>query len=311
MDKNAKIYVAGHTGMIGSAVVRRLQVAGYNRIVTKPRQELDLTGRRETERFFAETKPDCVFLCAAKVGGIGANRAYPADYIFQNLLIQTSVMDAAYRHNAKKLLFLATPCLYPKDCPQPMKEEHILAGPLEQTSEPFAVAKIAGVRMCQSYNKQYGTRFLSVIPANGYGVNDHFDEGGHAVAALMAKLHEAKINEGPSVSVWGTGAPRREFIYVDDIADALIFLMNEYDGSEVINVGTGRETSIGELVKIIGKTAQFEGKIEFDHGKPDGNPRRFLDSSKISSMGWKPKISLEEGLRITYEWFTNRRGQPG
>lgn len=305
MERDARIYVAGHTGLVGSAIVRRLQALGYTNIQTKTHREMDITDRKKVESFFAKEKPEYVFLAAARVGGIRANNTYPAEFIYQNLMIQTNVIDLAYRSGAKKLLFLASSCIYPKICRQPIKEEYLLTGPIEQTNEPYGIAKLAGIKICQGYNKQYGTNFISVIPANVYGINDHFDKNGHVVAALIGKFHEAKIKGDESVTIWGTGKPKREFFYVDDLADACIFLMNKYDGSEVINVGRGADTSIAELASIIKEVVGFAGKIFYDATKPDGIPKRLLDSSRINALGWKAKTELDDGLNITYEWYKN------
>lgn len=303
MDKSSLIYIAGHTGLVGSAILRKLKFLGCRNIITRTHQEMDLMDRVKVNSFFAEEKPEYVFLAAARVGGIHANNTYPAEFIYENLMIQTNIIDLSYRYGIKKLLFLGSSCVYPKICPQPMKEEYLLTGPIETTNEPYGIAKLAGIKMCQAYNKQYGTNFISVIPANAYGIHDHFNENGHVVAALINKFHEAKIKDKESVTVWGTGKPKREFFYVDDLADACIFLMREYKDNEVINVGTGCDTSIADLASILQRIVGFDGKITFDLTKPDGAPQRLLDVSKLTSLGWKYKTGLEEGFKMTYEWF--------
>jgi GDP-L-fucose synthase len=303
MDRNARIYVAGHTGLIGSAIVRRLKSLGCNNIITRTHKEMDLTRRGDVADFFEKEGPEYVFLAAAKVGGIFANSTYPAEFIYENLMIQTNVIDLSYRDEVKKLLFFASSCIYPKGCQQPMKEEYLMTGPLEPTNEPFGVAKLAGMKMCQAYNRQYGTNFISIIPANVYGINDHFDEEGHVVASLIKKFHEAKVKGEESVTLWGTGRPQREFFYADDLAEACIFLMDQYDENEAINVGTGVGTTITEVAEWIKRITGFKGYIIYDTAKPDGNPVRILDTSRITTLGWKPKTLPDEGLRITYRWY--------
>jgi len=304
MNKNAKIYVAGHRGLVGSAILRKLQENGYYNLVYKTSQELDLRDRNQVDQLFKEEKPEYVFLAAAKVGGIVANNEYPADFIRDNLMIQTNVIDAAYRNGAKKLLFLGSTCIYPKFAPQPLKEEYLLTGELEPTNEPYAIAKIAGIKMCQSYNRQYGTKYISVMPTNLYGPNDNFDlHTSHVLPALIRKFHEAKENNAPYVEVWGTGTPRREFLYSDDLADACVFLMNHYEDNEIVNVGVGEDIPIKELAEKIKAIVGYEGDIRFDTTKPDGTPRKLVDVSKIHSLGWKASISLEEGLQKAYQWF--------
>ena len=304
MNKNAKIYVAGHRGLVGSAILRKLQENGYYNLVYKTSQELDLRDRNQVDQLFKEEKPEYVFLAAAKVGGIVANNEYPADFIRDNLMIQTNVIDAAYRNGAKKLLFLGSTCIYPKFAPQPLKEEYLLTGELEPTNEPYAIAKIAGIKMCQSYNRQYGTKYISVMPTNLYGPNDNFDlHTSHVLPALIRKFHEAKENNAPYVEVWGTGTPRREFLYSDDLADACVFLMNHYEDNEIVNVGVGEDIPIKELAEKIKDVVGYEGDIQFDTTKPDGTPRKLVDVSKIHSLGWKASISLEEGLQKAYQWF--------
>jgi len=303
MNKNSKIYVAGHTGLIGSALIRKLKVLSFSNVITRTRKALDLTDRKKVKSFFSKERPEYVILAAAKVGGIYANNTYPAEFIFENLSIQNNVIDQAYRYGVKKLLFLASSCVYPKLCKQPMKEEYLMAGPIETTNEPYAVAKLSGIKMCQAYRKQYGANFISVIPANVYGMNDHFDENGHVLAALVKKFYTACDEKYKSVSIWGTGKPMREFFYVDDLADACIFLLRNYDQSEVINLGVGKETSISDLASRIKEISGFNGELIFDKSKPDGNPRRLLDNSKITSMGWKADTTLEEGLNLTWKWY--------
>lgn len=295
--------MAGHTGLIGSAVVGKLRSLGYCNIVTRTHQEMDLTERKKVERFFEKENPEYVFLTASKVGGIFANTTYPAEFIYINLSIQTNVIDLSYRYGVKKLLFFASSCIYPKMCQQPMKEEYFMTGPLEPTNEPFAVAKLAGWKMCQAYNRQYGTNFITIIPANVYGTNDRFEEEGHVAASLIKRFHEAKVKREESVTIWGTGKPKREFLYVDDLAEACIFLMDKYDESDAINVGTGSTTTITELAELIKVVTGFEGGITYDTSKPDGNPVRLLDTSRIRALGWKPKTLLAEGLGITYRWY--------
>lgn len=304
MKKDAKIYVAGHRGLVGSAILRKLQADGYTNLVYKTSKELDLRDRNQVDRFFEEERPEYVFLAAAKVGGIVANNEYPADFIRDNLMIQTNVIDAAYRNGVKKLLFLGSTCIYPKFAPQPLKEEYLLTGELEPTNEPYAIAKIAGIKMCQSYNRQYGTKYISVMPTNLYGPNDNFDlHTSHVLPALIRKFHEAKETNAPYVEVWGTGTPRREFLYSDDLADACVFLMNNYEGNEIVNVGVGEDISIKELVEKIKNIVGYKGEIKFDTTKPDGTPRKLVDVSKINALGWKASISLEEGLQKAYQWF--------
>jgi GDP-L-fucose synthase len=304
MNKDAKIYVAGHRGLVGSAILRKLQADGYTNLVYRTSQELDLRDRNQVDKFFEEEKPEYVFLAAAKVGGIVANNEYPADFIHDNLMIQTNVIDAAYRNGVKKLLFLGSTCIYPKFAPQPLKEEYLLTGELEPTNEPYAIAKIAGIKMCQSYNRQYGTKFISVMPTNLYGPNDNFDlHTSHVLPALIRKFHEAKENNAPYVEVWGTGTPRREFLHSDDLADACVFLMKNYEDNEIINIGVGEDISIKELAEKIKEVVGYQGEIKFDTTKPDGTPRKLVDVSKINALGWKASISLDEGLKKVYQWF--------
>ena len=351
MNKNSLIYVAGHKGLVGSAILRRLQNEGYSNLIVRSHQELDLMRQAEVEAFFRAEKPEVVFLAAAKVGGILANNTYPAEFLYHNLLIESNVIHSAYAWGVKNLLFLGSSCIYPRECPQPMKEEYLLSGKLEPTNEPYAIAKIAGIKMCQFYNRQYGTHFISVMPTNLYGPGDNFDlETSHALPALIRKFHEAKVrgqrpeirdgrseveggrveanaedgdvapnlkrsasqpssehsrrsSSGSFVTIWGTGTPRREFLHVDDLADACLFLMNHYDDSEIINIGVGKDISIGELAELIRGIVGFKGTIRYDRSKPDGTPRKLLDMSKLQALGWQPKISLQQGIEMTYRWY--------
>lgn len=310
LDRTKKIYVAGHRGLVGSAIVRKLQEEGFTNIVVRTHAELNLTRQAEVEKFFAEEKPAYVILAAAKVGGIYANDTYPADFIMKNLQIECNVIDASYQNNVEKLLFLGSSCIYPRECPQPIKEEYLLSGYLEKTNEAYALAKIAGLKMCAFYNQQYGTDYISVMPCNLYGINDNFSpENSHVLPALMRKFHEAKENNAATVTVWGSGKPLREFLNVDDLADACLFLMDHYKGNEFFNVGYGQEVTILELAEMMKRVTGFQGEIVMDASKPDGTPRKLTDISRIEKMGWKPKISLEEGLKRTYEWYkTNKAG---
>lgn len=309
MEYSSKIYVAGHRGLVGSAIVRRLEGWGYENLILKSHAELDLTRQRDVEVLFEKERPEYVFLAAAKVGGIWANNTYPAEFIYKNLMIQNCILHTAYLYGVKKLLFLGSSCIYPKNCPQPMREEYLLTGSLEPTNEPYAVAKIAGIKMCQAYNSQYGTNFITVMPTNLYGPNDNFDlETSHVLPALIRKFHEAKSKPyipqaEPSVVIWGSGGPRREFLHVDDLADACIFLMNNHDGSEIVNIGTGEDISIKDLALLIKRVLGFEGNLFFDNSKPDGTARKLLDVTKITNMGWKATVLLEDGIRATYEWY--------
>lgn len=310
LDRNKKIYVAGHCGLVGSAIVRRLEKDGFKNIITRTHQELDLTRQAEVEQFFAEEKPDYVILAAAKVGGIYANDTYPADFIMKNLQIECNVIDAAYKNGVKKLLFLGSSCIYPRECPQPIKEEYLLSGYLEKTNEAYALAKIAGLKMCAFYNQQYGTDYISVMPCNLYGINDNFAlENSHVLPALMRKFHEAKVKNEPTVTVWGSGKPLREFLNVDDLADACLYLMDHYKGNEFFNVGYGKEVTILELAQMIKKVTGFQGEIVMDSSKPDGTPRKLTDISRLAELGWQPKIDLEEGLRQTYEWYKANKAE--
>lgn len=301
MNVDSKIYVAGHRGLVGSALLRMLKRKGFANLVTRTSAELDLRDREAVELFFASEDIDYVFLAAAKVGGIVANHAYPASFIHDNLLIQNHVIDASYRYGIKKLLFLGSTCIYPKLAPQPLKEEYLLTGPLEPTNEPYAIAKIAGITMCQSYNRQYGTSFISVMPTNLYGPNDNYDpETSHVLPALLRKIHEAKEKGLPEVEIWGSGTPRREFLHADDLADACLFLMEHYDSSDIVNIGWGEDISIRELAGAIAGIVGYEGRFVYDASRPDGTPRKLVDVSKLTGLGWKASIPLAQGLASTY-----------
>ncbi|MEM1311268.1 MAG: GDP-L-fucose synthase [Cyanobacteria bacterium P01_H01_bin.153] len=304
MDTQAKIFIAGHNGLVGSAIVRMLRSRGYANLLLPSSKELDLRQQAAVENFFAEERPDYVFLAAAKVGGIQANNLYRAEFLYDNLMIEANVIHSAYRHEVKKLLFLGSSCIYPKLCPQPMKEEALLTGFLEPTNEPYAIAKIAGLKLCENYCRQYGVNFISAMPTNLYGINDNFDlANSHVLPALMRKFHEAKTSGADAVVVWGTGEPLREFLYVDDLADALFFLMEKYDRPEFINVGTGEEISIKDLALTIKAVVGFEGELEFDTSKPDGTPRKLMDVSRLQELGWQAQTELKAGIEKTYAWY--------
>lgn len=304
MDKEAKVFIAGHRGLVGSALLRRLQSLGHRNFVLRTHRELDLENQQAVFDFFLQERPAYVFLSAAKVGGIYANSTYPADFIYNNLLIEVNVIHAAKLSGVEKLLFLGSSCIYPKLAPQPMREEYLLTGPLEPTNEAYAVAKIAGIKLCQAYNRQYGTRFISVMPTNLYGPNDNYDSmNSHVLPALLRRFHEAKRERKAFIEAWGTGSPRREFMYSDDMADACIFLMNSYDGDEIVNIGTGEEVTIRDLSEMVASTVGYEGEIRWDSSKPDGTPRKLLDVSRLHALGWKHRTGLEEGLRLTYRSF--------
>ncbi|WP_316569594.1 GDP-L-fucose synthase [Neobacillus sp. YIM B06451] len=308
MNKHSKVYVAGHRGLVGSALVRKLTSLGYENVVLRTSGELDLRDKNAVDQFFETEKPEFVFLAAAKVGGIVANNEYPADFIRDNLLIQTNVIDASYRNNVEKLLFLGSTCIYPKMAPQPLKEEYLLTGLLEPTNEPYAIAKIAGIKMCESYNRQYGTKYISVMPTNLYGPHDNFDlHTSHVLPALIRKFHEAKETNAPQVEIWGTGTPKREFLYSDDLADACVYLMNNYFANEIVNIGVGEDISIKELAEHIKAVVGFNGNLEFDTSKPDGTPRKLVDVSKLNSLGWKAQTSLNDGLEKAYQWFLENK----
>jgi GDP-L-fucose synthase len=309
MDKESRIFVAGHCGLVGSAIVRTLERLGYRNLVLRSRKETDLRDSVAVQRFFAENRPDYVFLAAAKVGGILANSTQPADFLFDNLAIELNVVDAAYKHGVRKLEFLGSSCIYPKFAPQPIREESLLTGSLESTNEWYALAKIAGIKLCQAYRLQYGFNAISLMPTNLYGPGDNFDlRSSHVLPALIRKFHEAKQDGSPEIVVWGTGSPRREFLHVDDLADAAVYLMREYEGSEIVNVGTGEDLTIAELAEMVRRTVGYTGRIAFDPSKPDGTPRKLLDISRLRAMGWSPKISLPEGLAHTYGWYVAQRG---
>lgn len=318
MRKDGKIYVAGHGGLVGSAIVRKLREKGYTNIIGKRSGELDLTRQADTEAFFAAEKPDYVFMCAAKVGGICANSTYPADFIIRNLQMESNVIQAAFQNHVKKLMFMASACIYPREAPMPLKEEYLMTGPLETTNRPYAMAKLAGIELCEAYNRQYGTNYISCNPANLYGPGDNFDlENGHVLPSLLRKFVEAVESGSPTVTVWGTGTACREFLHTDDMADACVFLMEHYDADklikpdpyarEVVNVGFGEDITIKELVGIIAEVTGFRGEIVWDTSKPDGTPRKISDTSKLFGMGWRPKIALRDGIRQTYlDYLVNR-----
>ncbi|MCK9296585.1 MAG: GDP-L-fucose synthase [Desulfobulbaceae bacterium] len=335
MNHSAKIFIAGHRGLVGSAIARKLQSAGYENIITRTRAQLDLIDQHEVASFFAAEKPEYVFLAAAKVGGIHANSTYPADFIYQNLTIQNNIIHNSYVHGVKKLLFLGSSCIYPKLCPQPMKEEYLLTGPLEPTNSAYAVAKIAGIEMCRSYNRQHGTRFIPVMPTNLYGTNDNFDlENSHVLPAMIRKFHLARLaaagdfaaidrdeklfgtipadiktaiaQPAPQVILWGSGTPKREFLHVDDMADACVYLMQNCDSTDLINIGTGTDITIRELAELVAKVVVFPGEIAFDSSKPDGTPRKLLDVSRLRHLGWAPSVSLEQGIRAVYQWYASQ-----
>lgn len=304
MDRNGKIYVAGHRGMVGSAIVRALEKNGYHNIVTRTHKELDLTKQDAVEAFFEEEKPDYVFLAAAKVGGIVANNDAPADFLYENMILEMNVIHSAFKNNVKKLMFLGSSCIYPRMCPQPIKEEYLLTGALEQTNEAYALSKISGLKYCEYLNRQYHTDYVSVMPTNLYGPNDNYHPThSHVLPALIRRFHEAKVDNLPYVTCWGTGKPLREFLYVDDLADACVFLMNNYSGNETVNLGTGKELTIKELTELVAKVIGYTGEIRWDFSKPDGTPRKLLDVSKLESLGWHYKTELEDGIRLSYQDF--------
>lgn len=304
MKKDSKIYVAGHNGLVGSALIRKLKQDGYKNIIIRTHKELDLTNQNDVKEFFITEKPEYVFLSAAKVGGIGANTNSPVDFIMENLQIETNVIKYSYENNVKKLLFLGSSCIYPKNCPQPIKEEYLLTSELEKTNEAYAIAKITGIKMCQSYSKQYDCNFISVMPTNLYGIGDNFDlETSHVLPALIRKFHEAKQNNQERVEIWGTGTPYREFLCVDDLADACVYIMNNYNDKKIINIGTGKEISIRDLAELIKHIVGYQGEICFNSSKPDGTPRKLLDVSKINQLCWRYKIELEDGIKKTYQWY--------
>lgn len=308
MEKNSKIFVAGHRGMVGSAIYRKLQKEGYQNIITRTSKELDLRDQQAVADFFAQEKPDYVFLAAAKVGGIVANNTYRADFLYENLAIQNNVIHQSYLNNVKKLMFLGSSCIYPKLAPQPLKEEYLLTGLLEPTNEPYAIAKIAGIKMCDAYRNQYGCNFVSVMPTNLYGYNDNYHpENSHVLPALIRKFDEAKNNDSKEVVIWGTGSPMREFLFADDLADACYFLMEKYNEPNLINIGTGEDLTIKDLALAVKKTVGFEGELVFDISKPDGTPRKLMDVSKLHNLGWRHQIELEEGLKLAYQDYLSKK----
>jgi GDP-L-fucose synthase len=304
MDKNSRIYIAGHTGMVGSAILRRLEKQGYTNIIYRSSKDLDLRSQKEVSEFFKNNSIDYVFLCAAKVGGINANNSMRADFIYDNIMIQSNVIKSSYDFGVKKLLFLGSSCIYPKNPPQPIKEEYLLSSYLEPTNEPYAIAKIAGIKMCESFNKQYNTNFISTMPTNLYGPNDNYDyKSSHVFPALLRKVHDAKVNSSKSIEIWGSGEPYREFLFVEDLADASLFLMDHYNGSDPINIGTGIDLKIKDLAKLMMKVIGYECDLILNSEMPDGTPRKLLDVSKINNLGWHFTTDLESGIKITYQDF--------
>lgn len=307
MNKDSRIYVAGHRGLVGSAIMRRLLAGGFTNNICRTHAELDLTDQQAVDKFFDRERPECVFLAAARVGGIYANNTFRAEFIYQNLMIESNIIHAAYRHGARKLMFLGSSCIYPKHAPQPMKEEHLLTGLLEPTNEPYAIAKIAGIKMCDAYNRQYGTNFMSVMPTNLYGPGDNYDpKNSHVLPALIRRMHEAKTDGQSEVVIWGTGAPRREFLYSDDLADACVFLMERYNATdlgEFMNIGVGHEITICELAELVAEVVGFSGQLRFDATKPDGTPRKLLDVSRMQALGWQAQTGFREGIRLAYQDF--------
>jgi len=307
MEKKSLIYVAGHRGMVGSSIIRKLEKEGYSNILTAPSGELDLRNQAAVHDFFAREQPEYVFLAAAKVGGIMANNTYRADFLYDNLIIEANIIHASYLHKVKKLLFLGSSCIYPKFAPQPLKEEYILTGTLEPTNEPYAIAKIAGIKLCEAYRDQYNCNFISIMPTNLYGPNDNYDlNNSHVLPALIRKFHEAKVENKPYVELWGTGTPRREFLHVDDLAAAAYFLMQQYDGKELVNIGVGEDESILDLASTIQRIVGYTGELRWDASKPDGTPRKLLDISKLKALGFTPSIGLEEGIRSVYKEYASR-----
>ncbi len=310
MGKKSKIYLAGHKGLVGSALKRKLESKGYSNLIFRTHRELDLTNQQAVNEFFGLEKPEYVLLAAAKVGGILANNTYPAEFIYENIMIEANIIHASYIYGVKKLLFLGSSCIYPKLASQPLREEYLLSGPLEETNEAYAVAKIAGIRLCKHYNQQYGTNFISVMPTNLYGPNDNFDlETSHVMPALIRKFHEAKVKNEPEVVIWGTGKPFREFLHVDDMAEACVYLMKNFNADDIgefVNIGVGEDITIGELAELIKEIVGFEGEIRKDLSKPDGTPQKLLDITKLSSLGWKAKTSLKDGIEQTYEWYQSK-----
>jgi len=310
MKKDSRIYVAGHRGMVGSAITRKLESEGYSNLILRTSSEVDLRDQKAVREFFEKEKPEYVFLAAAKVGGIMANNKFRAEFLYDNLIIEANVIHAAHEAGVKKLMFLGSSCIYPKFADQPLKEECLLTGSLEPTNEPYAIAKIAGIKMCESYRDQYGSNFISVMPTNLYGPHDNYDlKNSHVLPALIRKFHEAKLNAQPSVEIWGTGSPKREFLHSDDLAEACLFLMTEYDGKEFVNIGTGEDISIKDLALLIKSVVGYHGDLKFDTSKPDGTPRKLMDVSKLHSLGWKHKIDLEQGIRSVYQQYTQTLAQ--
>jgi len=307
MNKTDKIYVAGHTGMVGSSIMRRLKKEGFTNLIFRSSGELDLRRQQEVNEFFEREQPDYVFLAAAKVGGIVANNTYRADFLYDNLMIETNIVHAAFVHQVRKLLFLGSSCIYPKLAPQPLKEDFLLTGPLESTNEPYAIAKITGIKLCEAYRDQYGCNFISVMPTNLYGPNDNYHpENSHVLPALIRKFYEAKLNNSPAVTLWGTGSPRREFLHADDLADACLFLMRHYNEKGFLNIGWGEDISIQDLALLVKRIAGYEGEILFDTSKPDGTPRKLMDVSKLTALGWQPNIQLEDGIGQVYQEFADK-----
>jgi GDP-L-fucose synthase len=308
MELNSKIFVAGHRGLVGGAILRRLKTAGFANLLCRSSRQLDLRDQGAVARFFRREQPAYVFLAAARVGGIRANSTFPAQFIYDNLMIEGNIIHQAYLHGVKKLLFLGSSCIYPKFAPQPMKEEYLLSGKLETTNESYAVAKIAGIKLCQAYNREYGTAFISAMPTNLYGPGDNFDLlDSHVIPALMRRFHLARVAGAPEVAVWGSGAPRREFLHVDDLADACLFLMEHYRESEIVNIGVGQDLTIRELAEMVARVTSFKGRLSFDPSQPDGTPRKLLEVSRLTTLGWQARIPLEDGLRRTYQWFCRSR----
>lgn len=308
MDRNSKIYVAGHRGMVGSAIIRRLEKSGYINLITKTSTELNLCNQQDVETFICAEKPDCVILAAAKVGGIGANIKYPAEFLIENIQIQTNVIHSSFKNGVKNLIFLGSSCIYPTASQQPLKEEYLLDGKLEPTNEGYAIAKIAGLKACEYYNKEYGLNYISIMPPNLYGINDNFDpDNSHIVAALLKKMHDAKIKNQTSVEIWGSGNQCRELMYVDDLADAVIYIMGRYHEAQFINIGTGVDATVREIAETVKSVVGYRGNLIFDTSKPDGMYRKVLDVTKINELGWKSKVSFEEGVRLTYQWYLNNR----
>jgi GDP-L-fucose synthase len=309
IERKQRIFVAGHKGLVGSAILRRLQDGGYENVLTRDRAALDLRRQQDVEAFFSRNPIDCVVMAAAKVGGIQANNSRRAEFIRDNLQIQTNVIDAAFANGVHRMLFLGSSCIYPRECPQPMREEHLLSGPLEPTNEPYAIAKIAGLKMCEAYNRQYGTRYVTLMPTNLYGPGDNFDlKTSHVLPALLRKIHAAHVSGLSKVTIWGSGCPKREFLHVDDLADACVFLLDHHFEHEMMNVGSGQEISIRDLAGAIAEMVGYKGQFEFDRSMPDGTPRKLLDSSRIGSLGWASRIDLVAGLRDTYRWFVEHVG---